>query len=116
MRLFLSDKFLLIQLDLRASPSTPPSLPSIKVQANVEEVCCKKTSKSSSSSFSFSSQRFSCTPPFGCNTVSPITLMLTQVHLLLPSLPLSHLSLTIDGSPRVEVTVAKQEVLFPILI
>jgi len=57
-----------LQLDLRASPSTPSSLPSIKVQANVEEV-----------------------------------------HLLLPSLPLSHLSLTIDGSPRVEVTVAKQE-------
>merc|ERR1719234_704772 len=57
-----------LQLDLRASPSTPSSLPSIKVQANVEEV-----------------------------------------HLLLPSLPLSHLSLTIDGSPRVEVTVAGQE-------
>jgi len=57
-----------LQLDLRASPSTPSSLPSIKVQDNVEEV-----------------------------------------HLLLPSLPLSHLSLTIDGSPRVEVTVAKQE-------
>ena len=56
---------------------------------------------------------------FGCNTFSPITLMvtpLTQVHLLLPSLPLSHLSLTIDGSPRVEVTVAKQEVLFPTLM
>merc|ERR1719234_2029791 len=57
-----------LQLDLRASPSTPSSLPSLKVQANVEEV-----------------------------------------HLLLPSLPLSHLSLTIDGSPRVEVTVAGQE-------